>query len=73
MWIYRSPVGAFCIKRLPDGSYGLMRDSAVLECSDNPQTEADNVYMPVTGCSVWDSFDASGIDVPRDLSEWESA
>lgn len=73
MWVYRSPVGTFCIRRLQNGFYCLMRDDVILECSDNPQAEADNFYMQVTGCSAWDSFDVSGVDVPRDLSEWEPA
>lgn len=71
MWRYNSPIGTLYIKRLSDGRYGLVYDGTVWESCDTPQAEADNVLMQCTGCSDWDMFDTSNIDVPNDLSEWE--
>lgn len=71
MWSYNSPIGTLYIKRLSDGRYGLVYDGTVWESCDTPQAEADNILMQCTGCSDWDMFDTSNIDVPNDLSEWE--
>ncbi len=71
MWLYRSPIGNIYIKKLPDGRYGMLYNGTIWESCDTPIAEADNVYMQVTGCSDWDLFDASNIDVPCDLYEWE--
>lgn len=71
MWIYRSPIGNIFIKRLSDGTYGMIYNNVVWEACDTPQAEADNVYMKVTGCSDWDSSDVPSSDIPTDLSEWE--
>lgn len=49
----------------------MIHNGTVWEACDTPQAEADNVYMHCTGYSDWDMFDTRGIDVPRDLSEWE--
>ena len=71
MWRYNSPIGLLYIKQLPDGRYGMIYNNTVWESCDTPQTEADNVLMQCTGCSDWDMFDASNVNVPNDLSEWE--
>lgn len=71
MWRYKSPIGNIYIKRLSDGSYGMIYNETVWETCDTPQAEADNVYMHATGCNAWDLLDTSGINVPNDLSEWE--
>ena len=71
MWLYRSPIGNIYIKKLPDGRYGMLYNGTIWESCDTPIAEADNVYMQVTGRSDWDLFDASNIDVPCDLYEWE--
>ncbi len=71
MWRYKSPIGALYIRQLSNGRYGLIFDGTVWESCDTPQAEADNVLMQCTGCSDWDMFDTSNIDVPSDLSEWE--
>lgn len=49
----------------------MLYNGTIWESCDTPIAEADNVYMQVTGCSDWDLFDASNIDVPCDLYEWE--
>ena len=68
---YNSPIGPMYIQKLNDGRYGLVYDDTVWESSHSPQAEADNVYTQCTGCSDWDMFDTSNIDIPSDLSEWE--
>ena len=71
MWKYESPIGTLVIKRLNDGSYGLIYDDMVYESSLTPQAEADNVYMHCTGCPEWDMLDGQVPDAPTDLGEWE--
>lgn len=71
MWIYHSPIGDLCIKRLPNGRYGLLYQDTIWESSITPQAEADNVYTHTTGCWDWDQLDGNIDDVPIDLSEWE--
>ena len=71
LWVYRSPIGDICIKRLENGRYGMIYDDTVWESSSTPQAEADNVYCQSTGCSDWDLLDTTDVDVPSDLSEWE--
>lgn len=71
MWLYRSPIGNIYIKKLSNGLYGMIYNNTVWEACDTPIAEADNVYMHSTGCSDWDCFDTTNVDVPRDLSEWE--
>lgn len=71
MWKYESPIGTLYIKPLKDGRYGLLYNGTIWESCHTPQAEADNVFMQVTGCSEWDSYDASNDNVPSDLSQWE--
>lgn len=70
MWVYHSPIGDLFIKRLVDGSYGFEYDGVVWESSPSPETEADNVYLHITGCADWDLLDGQIKDVPTGLSEW---
>ncbi len=71
MWKYESPIGTLYIKRLNDGSYGLVYNGTVWESSQSPQAEANNVYVHSTGCYDWDQLDGQIPDVPTDLNEWE--
>ena len=71
MWLYRSPIGKIYIKKLSDGSYGMIYNGTVWEACDTPEAEADNVYMQATGCTAWDLYNINGIQVPQDLKEWE--
>lgn len=71
MWKYDSPIGAFYIKQLSSGLYGLIYNGTVWEACNTPQAEADNVLMQCTNCSEWDMLDISNVSVPNDLSEWE--
>lgn len=71
MWLYRSPIGNIYIKELPDGRFGMVYNDIIWESCDNPIAEATNVYLQVTGCSDWDLFDTSNVQVPCDLSMWE--
>lgn len=71
MWKYESPIGSLYIKALENKRYGLFYNEILIESSDSPQAEADNVYMHCTGLWEWDSLDGTVFDVPNDLSEWE--
>ena len=71
MWKYKSPIGNIFIRRLSDGSYGMVFNGTVWESCDTPQEAADNVYMQETGCSEWDMYNTANIIVPAELSKWE--
>lgn len=71
MWVYRSPIGPFVIRRARDGRYELWHGSECYGCYTNPVAAADDVYLQHTGCHQWDDLNIS--DAPRDLGEWERA
>ncbi len=71
MWKYESPIGSLYIKELENKRYGFFYNENLIESSDSPQAEANNVYMHCTGLFEWDSLDGTVFDVPNDLSEWE--
>lgn len=71
VWKYSSPIGDFFIKRMPDGSYCTEFDGTILDCCNNPQALADNVYVQSTGCLKWDRLDTTWVHVPRSLDDWE--
>ncbi|HIW08425.1 MAG TPA: hypothetical protein H9890_03360 [Candidatus Faecalibacterium intestinigallinarum] len=69
MWIYRSPIGPFVIRRARDGYYELWHGSECYGRYINPVAAADDVYLQHTGCDQWDDLNIS--NAPTDLGEWE--
>lgn len=69
LFIYRSPVGIFWIRRT---NYGFILgiDGASLGDYQSAVAAADDVYLHVTGCDEWDRLDGK-IDAPTDIYEWE--
>ena len=70
MWVYKSPIGLLRIQKTREGQYGLWLGGKCYETSNDPQAEADNVYVHVTGCWEWDRLDGK-VDAPTCLAEWE--
>ena len=54
MWVYRSPIGPFVIRRAGDGKYELWHDSECYGRYMDPVAAADDVYTHHTGCHRWD-------------------
>ena len=69
MWVYRSPIGPFVIRRAGDGKYELWHDSECYGRYMDPVAAADDVYTHHAGCHRWDDLNVP--DEPTDLGEWE--
>lgn len=67
---YRSPLGTFVIAPQERGFFELLFGEETLERYRTPDEAALRVYRRATGCSVWDSYEAT-VDAPESLEQWE--
>lgn len=71
MWLYKTEVGTFTIRKQDACHWGLWVDDDMLDSYMSPKAAADAVHNQRTGYYQWDSFKL--VTKPPDLSEWEKA
>ena len=69
MWIYKSSVGTFSIRKQSNGFWGPLIDNEALGAYNSPEGAADDVYTQHTGHDSWDLLPP--VIEPTDLTEWE--